>query len=80
MVEANQERAQAQPQGPQPATTVSDSMNSSGAINVMAGLLSSNSTSQQSFNTPLFNSTSIIGGTNSHMLEQTNTWHQIESS
>ena len=45
MVEANQEMAQAQPQGPQPATTVADSMNSSGAINVMAGLLSSNSTS-----------------------------------
>ena len=45
MVEANQEMAQAQPQGPQPATTVNDSMNSSGAINVMAGLLSSSSTS-----------------------------------
>ena len=33
------------------------------------------------FNAPLiFNSTNIIGGTNSHMLEQTNTWHQIESA
>lgn len=32
------------------------------------------------FNAPLFNNTGIIGGTNLHMLEQTNTWHQIESS
>ena len=45
MVEANQEMAQAQPQGPQPALNVPESLNNSGAINVMAGLLSSNTTS-----------------------------------
>ena len=45
MVEANQEMAQAQSQGPQPALNIPENLNSTGAINVMAGLLSSNSTS-----------------------------------
>ena len=42
--------------------------------------VSNNQNNNNNYNQTLFNNQNIIGGTNLHLLEQTNTWHQIEQS
>ena len=68
----NPENSSSVPTFSQPHHHVQEGINSSSNQGAASGT--------QDINQSLFNSQNIIGGTNMHLLEQSNTWHLIEQT